>query len=80
MGVKTGIAWTDSTFNYWIGCTKVGPGCDHCYAENVGKRLGVQWGRGLDRHLTSMQTRSAPFLWDRRADAFLRAVGSAMSA
>jgi hypothetical protein len=25
MGEKTGIQWTDSTFNPWIGCTKVGP-------------------------------------------------------
>jgi len=30
---KTGISWARSTFNCWIGCTKVGPGCDHCYAE-----------------------------------------------
>lgn len=28
----TAIAWTDSTFNPWWGCTKVAPGCDNCYA------------------------------------------------
>lgn len=33
MAETTGISWTDSTFNPWIGCTKVGPGCDNCYAE-----------------------------------------------
>lgn len=27
------IAWTRSTFNPWIGCTKVSPGCEHCYAS-----------------------------------------------
>jgi protein gp37 len=42
MAEKTGISWTDSTFNPWIGCTKVGPGCDHCYAEALDKRH--QWG------------------------------------
>ena len=29
MSEKTEIAWCDSTFNPWIGCTEVGPGCDH---------------------------------------------------
>ena len=27
------IEWCDHTFNPWIGCQKVSPGCDHCYAE-----------------------------------------------
>lgn len=35
MGENSGIAWTDNTFNPWIGCTKVSPGCDHCYAEGT---------------------------------------------
>src|SRR3546814_4993129 len=29
----TGISWCDLTLNPWIGCTKVSPACDHCYAE-----------------------------------------------
>lgn len=33
MAERTAIAWAHSTFNPWLGCTKVGPGCDHCYAE-----------------------------------------------
>ena len=33
MAENSGIAWTTHTFNPWVGCTKVGPGCDHCYAE-----------------------------------------------
>ena len=40
MAEKTGISWTDSTFNPWIGCTKVGPGCDHCYAEAL---MDTRW-------------------------------------
>jgi protein gp37 len=33
MGQVTGIEWCDHTYNSWIGCTKVSPACDHCYAE-----------------------------------------------
>jgi protein gp37 len=40
MGDKTKISWTDKTFNPVIGCQKVGPGCDHCYAEAWDKRIG----------------------------------------
>lgn len=39
------IEWTDATFNPWIGCTKISPACDHCYAEDWAKRYGhVTWG------------------------------------
>lgn len=31
MSASTGIGWTDSTWNPWYGCTKVSPGCAHCY-------------------------------------------------
>lgn len=31
MGKSTGIEWTDATWNPWRGCTKVSPGCAHCY-------------------------------------------------
>ena len=33
MGQVTGIEWCDHTYNPWIGCTKVSPACDYCYAE-----------------------------------------------
>jgi protein gp37 len=50
MGEFTGIAWTDSTINFWHGCTKVGPGCDFCYAESQDKRFGPShWGSGVAR-------------------------------
>lgn len=50
MGEVTGIAWTDSTINFWHGCTKVGPGCDHCYAEVQDRRFGPShWGTGVER-------------------------------
>lgn len=50
MSATTGIEWTDATVNFWWGCTKVGPGCDHCYAETWSKRMGGEhWGIGTPR-------------------------------
>lgn len=39
MSDKTNIEWTDSTWNPITGCTKVSPGCDHCYAETIAHRF-----------------------------------------
>lgn len=39
MGERTGIEWTDSTWNPTTGCTQVSDGCDHCYAERLANRL-----------------------------------------
>lgn len=36
---KSKIEWTDSTWNPLTGCTKISPGCSHCYAEVMAKRL-----------------------------------------
>ena len=36
---KSAIEWTESTWNPLTGCTKVSPGCKHCYAERMAKRL-----------------------------------------
>jgi protein gp37 len=35
----TSIEWTEATWNPLTGCTKVSPGCQHCYAERMAKRL-----------------------------------------
>lgn len=40
MAENSSIEWTDHTFNPWIGCTKVSPACDNCYAETWAKRGG----------------------------------------
>ncbi|MEK7214176.1 MAG: phage Gp37/Gp68 family protein [Chloroflexota bacterium] len=39
MGDKSTIEWTDATWNPVTGCTKVSPGCKHCYAERLARRL-----------------------------------------
>ena len=41
MGDKTGIEWADATWNPVTGCTKVSPGCKHCYAERHWARLSA---------------------------------------
>lgn len=41
----TKIAWTNATWNPVSGCTKVSPGCDHCYAETLAERF-----RGVPGH------------------------------
>jgi protein gp37 len=39
MATKSSIEWTESTWNPLTGCNKVSPGCKHCYAERMAKRL-----------------------------------------
>lgn len=60
MGAETRIEWADSTFNPWVGCTPVSPGCTHCYAESFGRRLGVEWGPGKPRRRRLLDGRT----WD----------------
>jgi protein gp37 len=39
MAEHSGIEWTESTWNPLTGCTKISPGCKHCYAERMARRL-----------------------------------------
>jgi len=69
MAETTGISWTDSTINFWIGCTKVGPGCQNCYAEAMNHRFGGgNWGAGAPRKRTAQATRNNLLKWQREAD------------
>lgn len=68
MSDQTGIEWADSTFNPWMGCTKVSPACDHCYAERDTRRFGrVQWGAGQSRVRTSTANWKKPIQWNKQA-------------
>ncbi len=68
MAENTKIEWADHTFNPWMGCTKVGPGCDNCYAEALmDTRYGqVQWGAGKPRVRTGSATWAKPRSWNRK--------------
>ncbi len=39
MGLNSSIEWTEATWNPVTGCAKISPGCQHCYAERLAKRL-----------------------------------------
>ena len=39
MATGSSIEWTEATWNPLTGCTKISPGCKHCYAERMAKRL-----------------------------------------
>ena len=74
MAETTGISWADATFNPWIGCTKVGPGCDACYAEQMmaNRFHRVVWGQPGEagtRVRTSRANWGKPLTWDRKAAA-----------
>lgn len=65
----TKIEWADHSWSPWIGCTKVSPGCQNCYAEHLmDKRMGrVNWGKGNARKRTNQAYWKQPFKWDRIA-------------
>lgn len=70
MSANTKIEWADHTFNPWIGCTKVSPACDHCYAEAdfAHRRKVVQWGAGQPRKRTKPSTWAQPVKWNKDAE------------
>lgn len=74
MGERTNISWCDHTFNGWIGCEKVSPGCKNCYAAvdtyaRVSASRGLPlWGPGSSRHVTSDANWRKPLAWHRAAE------------
>lgn len=79
MGENSGIQWTTHTFNPWIGCQRVSPGCMNCYAEAYDKRVGglpknqrmspnvpeLRWGPTAPRVRTSLANWRKPIAWDK---------------
>lgn len=65
MAENSKIAWTTHTFNPWIGCQKVSPGCDGCYAEALmdHRYHKVQWGPHGERKRTSESYWKQPVRW-----------------
>lgn len=68
MTANSKIEWTHHTFNPWVGCTKVSPACDHCYAESWAKRAGTPnlW-RG-ERRRTTASNWQQPIKWNAAAE------------
>lgn len=67
---KTIIAWTNFSFNPWLGCVKVSDGCKNCYAESLTKnRMGLSvWGKDANRQRTSEGNWKKPLKWNKQAE------------
>lgn len=64
MAETSKIEWTDATFNPWVGCTKVSPACDLCYAEGWAKRSGApELWKGVRRRTTDAYWKQ-PLKWN----------------
>lgn len=70
---NSGINWTHHTFNAWIGCTRVSPGCKNCYAETLDRRnlheRVSHWGPGAPRKVMSDTYWRQPVKWNAEATA-----------
>lgn len=77
---QTKIEWTATvgpdgslapgySFNPWVGCTKISPACDHCYAEGWAKRTGNAHLWTGERRRTSEANWRHPLKWNREAAA-----------
>lgn len=72
MGKDTTIAWCDHTFNCWWGCTKISPGCKHCYAATFDKRVhgkdSEHWKPDGPRRFFGDKHWNQPLKWNRDAE------------
>ena len=77
MADRSGIEWTNATWNPVTGCTKISPGCDNCYAERLAERFrnvhGHPFANGFD-----LQTRpdrlKQPLSWKKPKYIFVNSM------
>src|SRR5260370_23727008 len=71
------IEWTDATWNPVRGCTKISPGCTHCYAETFAERFrgvpGHPYEKGFDRRLVPERLLD-PFRWPKAKMVFVNSM------
>src|SRR5215469_4809731 len=77
MSTNSNIEWTDATWNPVTGCTKVSPGCKHCYAERLSERLQAmgnpRYRNGFAVTLQSDQV-ELPLRWRRPRRIFVNSM------
>jgi protein gp37 len=77
MSDKSGIEWTDATWNPVTGCTKISPGCKNCYAERLAVRLRAmgnpRYERGFSVTLHPDQL-ALPLRWRRPKRVFVNSM------
>lgn len=74
---KSSIEWTDATWNPVTGCTKISPGCKHCYAERMAKRLKAMgqrnYANGFDLTLQPHML-ELPLKWRQPSQVFVNSM------
>jgi len=77
MSEHSSIEWTDATWNPVRGCTKISPGCAHCYAETFAERFrgvrGHPYEQGFDLRLVPEKL-SEPLRWRRPRTIFVNSM------
>jgi protein gp37 len=77
MSANSKIEWTDATWNPVRGCTKVSPGCAHCYAETLAERFrgvpGHPYEHGFDLRLVPHKL-TEPFSWSQSRMVFVNSM------
>lgn len=77
MATNSHIEWTEATWNPVTGCTKISPGCAHCYAERMAKRLQAMGQRNYTKgfELTLQeQMLELPLRWKRSKRIFVNSM------
>jgi protein gp37 len=77
MSANSKIEWTDATWNPVLGCTKVSPGCVHCYAETFAERFrgvpGHPYELGFDLQLVPQKI-TEPITWSKPKMIFVNSM------
>src|SRR5689334_23254241 len=77
MSSNSKIEWTDATWNPVRGCTKISPGCKHCYAERFAERFrgvtGHPFERGFDLRLVPEKLHE-PLRWKKPQRVFVNSM------
>src|SRR5258708_20633602 len=77
MSDRSAIEWTDATWNPMRGCTKISPGCKHCYAETLAERFrgvpGHPYENGFDLRLVPEKILE-PLRWSRSRFVFVNSM------
>lgn len=77
MSARSGIEWTEITWNPVTGCTKISPGCKHCYAERMSKRLQSM---GMEKYKSGFSVSThdfslvEPFKWKKPRLVFVNSM------
>src|SRR5215471_12680411 len=73
MALQSSIEWTEATWNPGTGCSKVSPGCKHCYAEVITRRWPKSFPNGFDFTLHPERFRE-PYTWRKPRMVFVNSM------